>query len=293
MRVVKETANAKINLYLDVISKRPDGFHDIKTVMHSVSLFDEVRLTYNPAKETRIRMQIAGNRFLPVDERNLAVKAVKLFLESAGLTAYIDISLEKNIPVSAGLAGGSSDAAATLRAMNKLFDRLFSEKALYGMAAKLGSDVPYCLYGKTALCEGRGEIITKLPDNLMLFVVIAASNERVSTPVAYAELDTLYSSFDGSIKTGGDAHYGNLVNAIQNGGKIDFPLYNVFEESVLPKCENSRKIKARLSELGAQSVLMSGSGPSVFGIFESAEKAISAKEVLLSEGIKAYFAETV
>ena len=293
MRVVKERANAKINLYLDVISKREDGFHDIKTVMHSVSLFDEVRLTYNPAKETRIRMQIAGNRFLPVDERNLAVKAAKLFLESAGLTAYIDISLEKNIPVSAGLAGGSSDAAATLRAMNKLFDRLFSEKALYGMAAKLGSDVPYCLYGKTALCEGRGEIITKLPDNLLRFVVIAASNERVSTPVAYAELDALYSSFDGSIKTGGDAHYGNLVNAIQNGGKIDFPLYNVFEESVLPKCENSRKIKARLSELGAQSVLMSGSGPSVFGIFDSEAVAISARDTLLSEGVRAYFAKTV
>ncbi len=293
MRVVKERANAKINLYLDVISKREDGFHDIKTVMHSVSLFDEVRLTYTPAKETRIRMQIAGNRFLPVDDRNLVVKAVKLFLESAGLSAYIDISLEKKIPVSAGLAGGSSDAAATLRAMNKLFDRMFSEKALYGMAAKLGSDVPYCLYGKTALCEGRGEIITKLPDNLKLNVVIATSNERVSTPVAYGELDALYSSFDGSVKTGGDAHYKNLLDAIENGWKIDFPLYNIFEVSVLPKCENSLKIKSRLAELGADSILMSGSGPSVYAIFESEEAAVSAKEVLISEGVSAYFAKTV
>ncbi len=293
MRVVKERANAKINLYLDVISRREDGFHDIKTVMHSVSLFDEIKLTYNQTKETRVRMMIEGNRFLPLDDRNLAVKAVKLFLDTLGQSGSIDISMKKHIPVSAGLAGGSSDAAATLRAMNKLFNRPFSEKALYGLAAKLGSDVPYCLYGKTALCEGRGEIITKLPDALKLFVVIAVSGERVSTPVAYGELDELYSSFDGTVKTGGESHFANLIDTVSNGGKIDFPLYNIFEESVLPKCPNSARIKARLTELSASAVLMSGSGPSVFGIFESEEAAIYARDALISEGVRAYYAKTV
>ncbi len=293
MRVVKERANAKINLYLDVIARREDGFHDIKTVMHSVSLFDEIKLTYTPSKATRIRMMVKGSRFLPVDDRNLAVKAAKLFLETAGENAYIDISLEKHIPVSAGLAGGSSDAAATLRAMNKVFNRMFTEKALYSMAAKLGSDVPYCLYGKTALCEGRGEIITKLPDTLKLNILIAASNERVSTPTAYGELDNIYSSFDGSVKTGGENSYKSLLSAIYEGGKIDFPLYNVFEEAVMPKCPNSERIKARLLELGATCALMSGSGPSVFGIFGSGEAAVSAGDVLKSEGVNVYLAKTV
>ena len=191
MRAVKEKANAKINLYLDVISKREDGFHDVKTVMHSVSLSDEVTVIYSPSDTQNIRISLKGNRFLPTDDKNLAYKAAKLYLDSAAMRADIDIILDKHIPIAAGLAGGSSDAAATLRAMNKLFDKMFSEKALFKMAEKIGSDVPYCLYGKTALCEGRGEIITKLPDTLKLNVVIAVANEYVSTPMAYSELDGL------------------------------------------------------------------------------------------------------
>ena len=163
MTTIKERANAKINLYLDVLSKREDGFHDIKTVMHSVNFGDEITVTAVPSEKTSVRVEVIGARFLPLDNRNLAVRAAYLFLEKAKLTEEVTIKLVKRLPVAAGLAGGSSDAAAVLRAMNKIHSKLFTVPALTAISAELGSDVAYCLYGKTALCEGRGEKITKLP----------------------------------------------------------------------------------------------------------------------------------
>ena len=293
MRAVKEKANAKINLYLDVISKRDDGFHNIKTVMHSVSLFDEVTVVFSPSDTQNVRVSLKGNRFLPTDDRNLAYKAAKLYLDSAGISANIEVMLNKRIPIAAGLAGGSSDAAATLRAMNKIFGKMFSDKALLKMAEKLGSDVPYCLYGKTALCEGRGEIITKLPDNIKLNLVIAVADEHVSTPAAYLDLDSIYSSFDGSIETGGEKHFAGLMSSLSNGRIDANNLFNVFESAVLPKCNGALAIKNRLAELGAYAALMSGSGPSVFGLFENEDAAKSALESLQADGINAYFAKSV
>lgn len=293
MRAVRERANAKINLYLDVISKREDGFHDIKTVMHSVSLADEIVVIANPSSTTQIRMLIKGNKFLPSDEKNLAVRAAKLYLETAQKNANIEIRLNKKIPIAAGLAGGSSDAAATLRAMNKLFDRIFSERAMLKMAAKLGSDVPYCLYGKTAVCEGRGEIITKLPDNLRLNVVLAIANERVATPSAYTKLDEMFSSFDGSIKTYGDNYYNELISALTFKGQMPNTLFNVFEAAVLPLCKGASRIKASLTDIGARCVLMSGSGPSVFGIFDTFEEAKHACTILRRENITAYAVKSI
>ena len=199
MRSVKERAFAKINLYLEVIGKRDDGFHDIRTVMHSVTLCDDVTVSLVPTRMTEVRIDIEGNPRLPKDSRNLAVKAAELFLERSGRQGTVHIRMNKRIPVAAGLAGGSSDAAAVLRAMNRLFDGCYTERALSGLAAELGSDVPFCLIGGTALCEGRGEIITKLPDASPSSFVIAVSDERVSTPYAYATLDAAYSDFDGSI----------------------------------------------------------------------------------------------
>lgn len=293
MRAVKESAYAKINLHLDVISRRPDGFHDIKTVMHSVSLCDDVTVTASPSPVTSVRMSVKGSNFLPTDEKNLAVRAALLYLKSAGLTASVDIRLDKKIPVSAGLAGGSSDAAATLRAMNKLFDRIFSDKALYRMAAELGSDVPFCLYGKTALCEGRGEIITKLPDTLKLNVVIAIANERVSTPGAYAELDREFASFDGSVPTSGEEYYSALLATLKEGKIPEGNLFNIFEKPVLKNCPKASRIKQLFYELGARVALMSGSGPSVFGIFDDAKKAEAARSALSSQRISAYIAKSV
>ena len=293
MRAVKEKANAKINLYLDVIALREDGFHDIKTVMHSVSLSDEITIYYTQSSVTNIRMRLKGNRYLPIDEKNLAVRAARLYLEMAHKTANIEIKLDKRIPVAAGLAGGSSDAAATLRAMNRLFGKMFTERALFEMAAMLGSDVPYCLYGKTALCEGRGEIITKLPDTVRLNVVVATANEHVSTPTAYGKLDEMYSSFDGSVNSCGGEHYKELVLSLENGRFSSKSLFNIFEKAVLPACPKASLIKERMYELGASAALMSGSGPSVFGIFESEKTANSACEALRAEKIMAYSVKSV
>ncbi len=293
MRVVKERANAKINLFLDVIAKRDDGFHDIKTVMHSVSLYDELTIKYVPGALTNVRMICDGVRFMPTDDKNLAVKAALLFLESSGIKAYVEIKLEKRIPIAAGLAGGSSDAAAVLRGMNRLTGRYFSDKALYKLAEKLGSDVPYCLYGKTALCEGRGEIITKLPDSLSLYAVLAISGERVSTPYAYSKLDGLYSDFDGTKNTMGEDRFNNLIEDLAHGSITQKSLFNVFEEAVLLDCKMAANIKRRLADIGAYAVMMSGSGPCVFGLFYDAESAEAARDALRKENITAFAVSSV
>jgi len=293
MKIQKERANAKINLYLDVLSKRDDGFHDIKTVMHSISLADEVTVIYKPSQTRSVKLSLKGNRFLPTDERNLAVKAATLYLETANINADIEIKLEKRIPIAAGLAGGSSDAAATLRAMNKIFGKLFADRVLFKMAASLGSDVPYCLYGKTALCEGRGEIITKLPDKLSLNVVVAIANERISTPQAYAGLDLEFSDFDGAKKTVDPSVYQNLMYAIEKGKLSSDVLFNVFERSVFQICPRANEIKNKMYALGAEAALMSGSGPSVFGIFENENQAEKACSALREDNIIAFFARSV
>ena len=293
MPTVKENANAKINLYLDVLSKREDGFHDIKTVMHSVAFGDRITVSAEPSEQLSIRLLANGSRFLPTDSRNLAYRAAELFFTRAAITASVEITLEKRIPIAAGLAGGSSDAAAVLRALNKIYGKLFSIKAMNAMAAELGSDVVYCLYGKTALCEGRGEVITKLHKFPELFVVIAVANEHVSTPSAYKRLDELYSDFDGSVVTGGEAHFSRLMDSVKRGCIDGAGLFNVFESAVLPECKGASLIKERLVALGAQAAMMSGSGPSVFGIFSSFDEAKNACAILRREKFKAYYARSV
>ena len=292
MTTVKERANAKINLYLDVLSKREDGFHEIKTVMHSVRFGDEITVTSVPADKTTVKVNVIGARFLPTDNRNLAVRAAYLFLEKAKLSAEVTITLVKRIPIAAGLAGGSSDAAAVLRAMNKIHSKLFSISALSSIASELGSDVVYCLYGKTALCEGRGEKITKLPVTLKAAFVIAIANERVSTPFAYKQLDAIYSDFADK-KSKGEGLYCELVESLKKGKINSAAIFNIFEDAVLPTCEGAAKIKSELLKLGAKGALMSGSGPSVFGIFDSIEEAKNACYALRRMKFKAYFANSI
>lgn len=293
MTTIKERANAKINLYLDVLSKREDGFHDVKTVMHSVRFCDEITVSSVPAEKSSVRIKVIGANFLPTDTRNLAVKAAYLFLERAKLSCEVNITMLKRIPVAAGLAGGSSDAAAVLRAMNKIHSKLFSISALSAMASELGSDVSYCLYGKTALCEGRGEKITTLPSPYGSAFVIAIANERVSTPGAYKELDRIYSDFSGKIKTAGEEKYAKLMDSLKLGKILADGMFNIFEEAVLPRCEGASRIKAELLRLGAKGAMMSGSGPSVFGIFDSIEEAKRACYALRDMKFKAYYAMSV
>lgn len=293
MTTIKERANAKINLYLDVIAKREDGFHEIKTVMHSVKFCDELTVTSVPAEKTSVRLNIIGAKFLPTDNRNIAVKAAQLFLERAKLQCEVTITLVKRIPVAAGLAGGSSDAAAVLRALNKIHSKLFSISALSAIAAELGSDVAYCLYGKTALCEGRGEKITRIPADIKKCFVIAIANERVSTPAAYKDLDELYENFSVENKTGGEKCFSLLMDSLPNGNINPESLFNVFEKAVFPKCPGAQAIKKELINLGAKGALMSGSGPSVFGIFDSLDDAKSACYALRKLKFKVYYATSV
>lgn len=291
MKTIKERANAKINLYLDVLAKREDGFHDVKTVMHSVEFGDDITVTAEPAPETTVTISVAGNRFLPTDTRNLAVRAAYLFLERARLCAAVEIRMVKRIPIAAGLAGGSSDAAAVLRALNKIYGKLFSIPALNAIAAELGSDVVYCLYGKCALCEGRGEIITKVKTTLNMYAVIAIANEHMSTPTAYKALDGVFSDFDGTKATGGEAYFDKLMTSLAKNCLDINGLFNVFEPAVLPMCPGAIAIKEKLMGKGARAAMMSGSGPSVFGIFDTLEDSKRACFELRADGYKAYYAK--
>lgn len=290
---VKEYAYAKVNLYLDVISKREDGFHSIKTVMHTVSLYDEVTVTVKPSHATRVTLTVEGHPKLPTDSRNLAVRAAELFLSSTLITAEVHIRLVKNIPVAAGLAGGSSDAAAVLRALNKAFRRHLTEKRILQLAAELGSDVPYCVMGGTALCLGRGEIIERLPGKLQLNVVVAVADEYVSTPTAYAELDRIYGDFKEPRQDDSAASFDAILDSVSIGAMSEAELFNIFENAILPICTKAESIKTKMIELGATHALMSGSGPSVFGIFPSEASMNAARDYFVNQGIRAYSALSV
>ena len=293
MTAVKEKAYAKINLYLDVLGIREDGFHSIKTVMHSVSLYDDVTVTVSFAKELSIKLDIEGNRFLPTDSKNLVYRAAMIFAQRLGIHDEISIKLKKRIPVAAGLAGGSSDAAATLRALNKLYKRPFTTKALLKMGEELGSDVPYCILGKTALCEGRGEKMTSLNTDIKLNFIIANAKEHVSTPEAYRALDEKYSNFDGSVANDGENVFPALLEMLKTGNFNKTAFFNVFEEPVLSSCERSSKLKERLTELGAECVMMSGSGPSLFAVFKDKEASEAARNTLIDEDFYAWCADSV
>ena len=293
MASVKEYAYAKVNLYLDVLSKREDGFHDVRTVMHTVSLADELTVTVKPGAASRVTLSVVGHPKLPTDSRNLAVKAAELFLASTLIKAEVSIRLVKNIPVAAGLAGGSTDAAAVLRALNKAFRKPLTEKRLLALAAELGSDVPYCLLGGTALCYGRGELIERLPEKLRLNVVVAVADEYVSTPTAYAELDRIYADFKEPRGEDHDSAFDAIMSAIYTGTLTDAKLFNVFENAILPICSKAEMIKSKMLELGATHALMSGSGPSVYGIFTDEESSRAAEKYLKEQKIRAYSALSV
>lgn len=275
---VHEKAYAKINLHLNVTAKRQDGFHDIETVMQTVSLCDELAVSLSPSDRAEAHLSICGAD-LPTDSGNIALRAAELYLARSGKIGRIDISLVKRIPVAAGLAGGSADAAATLRALNRLFNSYFSESELFALAAELGSDVPFCLLGGRAVCRGRGEQIDPIssPSDLH-FVIAVADGEQVSTPAAYRALDEMYSDFDGSINSDAPA----LTE-----------LYNMFENAVLPTCFKAEILKKRMVELGATASMMSGSGPSVFGLFEDESTARAAAEAISKESARAYYARSV
>ena len=288
MRIVKEKAYAKINLYLDVCSRRDDGFHEIESIMQSISLADELTFTLTPGEKRSVSLKIEGNDTLQNDESNLVLRAVKAFEEYRPIEGRLDITLKKQIPTEAGLGGGSADAAATLRALNRLADEPLDDIELYNMACELGSDVPFCLRGGTHICRGRGELLSHTKALKNLHILIVNSGEKVSTPKAYGELDRMYDNFKAERCDDGRKAAFESIKA----GKCD-KLYNIFEEAVLPHCPKAKSAKERLISLGATVALMSGSGATVFGIFENEQVAINASDELKTLGFCSFVARSI
>ena len=249
-------APAKINLSLDVLHKRTDGFHEVEMIMTTIDLADRVELTLLEEDVIRINSQ---NRFVPDDQRNLAFQAAKLLKDRFHVKAGVYISIEKNIPVAAGLAGGSSDAAATLRGLNKLWGLNLTLDELADLGSEIGSDVSFCVYGGTALAKGRGEKITDLPPPPTCWVVLAKPFIGVSTADVYRRLEL-----------SGISHPNlpAMVEAIKDGsfdGVCDH-VGNVLEEVTLKLYPEVAQIKDQMQRFGADAVLMSGSGPTVFAL---------------------------
>jgi len=284
MKSITLKAFAKINLFLEIVGKRDDGYHNIESVMQSVSLFDSVTLSLSSRKGVRL---VCDDATIPTDLRNTAVAAALRFSEAVGIDTGIDISLKKAIPHQAGLGGGSADAAAVLRGLNALSEAKLSNDQLTELAAKVGSDVPFCLFGGTALTEGRGERLTKLPDLPACTVIIAKDTEGMSTPEAFRLADSRHLS---EIKT-----ISPFLNALKKGScsNIAQELYNGFESVVFPLRKSSSRLKAFFTANGADGALMSGSGTSIFALYQNEKEAAKAASYLKEQGITCHLCHPV
>ncbi len=276
---VKEKAYAKINLYLDVVGRLPNGFHAIETVMQTVSLCDEVTVTATPSDTPSVTLTVSGDFSVPTGKENLACRAAYLYMERAACPMRVSVSLVKRIPVGAGLAGGSSDAAAVLRAMNRINNGFFSTEVLLSLCEELGSDVPFCLVGQTRLCCGRGEKMKKLSPPPPFFATLFTGGESVSTPASFSKLDTLYGGFEEEEKHG---DLPSFLTALASGdlSAMASSAYNIFENSVLSDCPLAKEALLTLGKNGALVARMSGSGSAVFGIFDTEEGAKNAAKRL-------------
>lgn len=279
-------AFAKLNLTLDILGKREDGYHDLRMVMQSITLADTLTLEENQGEGLRVS---ANLRFLPTGEKNLAAAAALRFWEALGREQEdLDIRIEKRIPVCAGMAGGSSDAAAVLRALNQRAGEPFSPKELARLGERVGSDVPYCVLGGTALAEGRGEVLTPLPPLPRCWVVACKPDFPISTPELFAQADR--------VKLRRRPDTAGLVAALEAGdlGGVARRMYNVFED-VLPARLYTRvaEIKNILIQCGALGANMSGSGPTAFGLFDRLEAAQEARACLAQRYRDTFLCETV
>ncbi len=279
MKEIRLKARAKINLTLDVTGKREDGYHLLETIMQTIALYDGVYMKRLEKPEIKLKTNL---HWLPTDERNLAWKAAALMRETFGIQEGVLIEIDKRIPVAAGLAGGSADCAAVLVGMNRLFGLRLSQKRLEEMAARLGSDIPYCVRRGTVLCEGVGEIMTNVEHPCPRgYVVLAKLPVSVSTVSVYKGLRwqevTEHPDTEAMLRA--------MANEdIAGMGKL---LCNVLETVTIPMHPQIAELKARLVELGAAGALMSGSGPTVFGLFQEKEMAKRAAETMKKEfGLK-------
>ncbi len=294
MQTLQRKACAKINLSLDVLRRMENGYHQVRMIMQTVDIFDE--LTFEKAdsgilltiddgrKETEKNGRLsdtanASGSKIPADQSNLIYKAAKLLMDAAGITEGVSVHLHKNIPVAAGMAGGSTDAAATLLGLNELFQLNYTTEGLKGLGVKIGADVPYCIQGGTALAEGIGEILSPLPAPPEAVLAVAKPDIDVSTAFVYRHLRLE------EIKSHPDTD--GMIEALrtQDIRGIANRLENVLETVTIPEYPVIQEIKNLMTGCGALGALMSGSGPTVFGIFEREEEALAAASAIRSEGL--------
>lgn len=276
MKQTELKALAKINLGLDVLGRRENGYHDVRMVMQSVYLYDSVRIE----KKDTPGIELASNLyFLPVGSGNIAYKAAEMLIQEFQIREGVRITLNKHIPVAAGMAGGSSDAAAVLFGMNRLFGLKLSKEALMERGVRLGADVPYCVLRGTVLAEGIGEKLTVLPAMPKCTVLIAKPPISVSTKTVYEALDAKeivdHPDIDGLLE---GLEQGNLK-------KIAGCMGNVLEDVTIPLHPVIEEIKQVMKENGALNAMMSGSGPTVFGLFENKMAARKAQRIIREKAL--------
>lgn len=275
MEQIKLNAYAKINLGLDVIGILPNGYHEVRMIMQTIGICDELLLEKT---ESGISMTTDSGE-LPADETNLVYKAAKLMKETYHIEEGVRIHLTKRIPIAAGMAGGSTDAAAVFKGMNELFDLKISREELMTLSVKIGADVPYCILGGTALAEGIGEKLTSLKPAPSCFLLVAKPDINVSTKYVYTHLDAQPIAHHPDID--------GIMEAIETGSLsgITSRLENVLEAVTVPAYPVVSDIEKRMLSLGALGSVMSGSGPTVFGIFDDEAKAKKAYETAVEEGL--------
>ena len=277
------TANAyaKINIFLDILGKLDNGYHSLFMVMQSVSLRDKITVIKRDDDKILIECDTPG---VPCNEKNTAYKAAKYFFEEAKIKGGVTISIEKNIPHEAGLAGGSADAAAVLKILNEIYETNFSDEKLCQIGLKVGSDVPFCIVGGTCLCQNTGGVISKLPPLKECFVVLAKPEKGVSTPQAYADADSAYIYHPDCLRMLDCCEKGDFEGICKYAG-------NVFEQVV--EVPERVEIKKIMGENNCSLCQMSGSGPTVFGLFEKEEDANSAAEKIKNICKDVYVSKTI
>lgn len=286
MQPVTVKAGAKLNLTLDVLGRREDGYHDLRMVMQTVELADTLRLERGQGQGIRVKSNVG---FLPADEHNLAAAAALAFGRETGVeTAPLDITLDKVIPVCAGLGGGSSDAAAVLRALDRIHETHLTPEQLARIGERVGSDVPYCVLGGTALAEGRGELLTPLPPLPRCRVVLCKPDFSVSTPALFAQIDSVRLRCRPDTK--------GVLAALEQGDLegVARRLYNVFEDALPKRCRTKvEQVKQILIQSGALGAVMSGTGSAVYGLFSREEGAQDAFEQLRELYPETFLTQTV
>lgn len=273
---MKLRALAKINLGLDVTGKRPDGYHEVRMIMQSIQMFDQLEIEKSGEPGIRIETNLS---FLPCNENNLVYRAADLLMKEFDIRSGLDVKLTKFIPVAAGMAGGSSDAAAVLVGVNRMFGLGLSTRELMERGVKIGADVPYCIMRGTALAEGIGEKLTRLSPMPPCHVLIGKPGINVSTKFVYGNLDLKKVKTHPDIDAIRDAiERGDLQGVARNMG-------NVLELVTCPAYPVIEEIKELMMQEGALNAMMSGSGPTVFGLFDDQETAKKAYEKLRDSGL--------